>query len=111
MRKSSIKTDVFIDKIIDKCYTFGMGKEPSIDLSKLTEEERDYVLSLQRELADKRLESASREAKLREAESKIAASERKIRAYEKALMSEKWIVRKYNLERFFSKSDNAGRAC
>ena len=63
-----------------------MGKEPSIDLSKLTEEERDYVLSLQRELADKRLESASREAKLREAESKIAASERKIRAYEKALM-------------------------
>jgi len=87
-----------------------MGKEPSIDLSKLTEEERDYVLSLQRELADKRLESASREAKLREAESKIAASERKIRAYEKALMSEKWIVRKYNLERFFSKSDNAGKA-
>lgn len=110
MRKSSIKTDVFIDKIIDKCYTFGMGKKPSIDLSKLTEEERDYVLSLQRELADKRLESASREAKLREAESKIAASERKIRAYEKALMSEKWIVRKYNLERFFSKSDNAGKA-
>jgi multidrug resistance efflux pump len=50
-----------------------------------------------------------REAKLREAESKIAASERKIRAYEKALMSEKWIVSKYNLERFFSKSDNAGQ--
>jgi len=87
-----------------------MGKEPTIDLSKLTEEERDYVLSLQRELSEKRLESASKEAKLREAESKIAASERKIRAYEKALMSEKWIVRKYNLERFFSKSDNAGKA-
>lgn len=87
-----------------------MGKEPSIDLSKLTSEERDYVLSLRRELSEKRLESASKEAKLREAESKIAASERKIRAYEKALMSEKWIVRKYNLERFFSKSDNAGKA-
>jgi Pyruvate/2-oxoacid:ferredoxin oxidoreductase gamma subunit len=76
----------------------------------LSEDERDYVLSLQQQLAEKRFESAFKEAKLLEAESKIASSEKKIRAYEKALMNEKWVVKKYNLERFFSKSDDAGKA-